>query len=68
MSQIPAPSSFLAPSQVGSLFAPLTLPNGAVIPNRLAKAAMEENMAQDDALPGKPCWRSTTPGPRAGPG
>ena len=28
-----------------SLFAALTLPNGAVVPNRLAKAAMEENMA-----------------------
>lgn len=27
------------------LFSPLTLPNGAVIPNRIAKAAMEENMA-----------------------
>ncbi|MEL7232829.1 MAG: 2,4-dienoyl-CoA reductase, partial [Pseudomonadota bacterium] len=26
-------------------FASLTLPNGAVLPNRLAKAAMEENMA-----------------------
>jgi 2,4-dienoyl-CoA reductase-like NADH-dependent reductase (Old Yellow Enzyme family) len=35
------------------LFAPLTLPNGAIIPNRLAKAAMEENMADDDQLPGE---------------
>lgn len=26
-------------------FTPLTLPNGATVPNRLAKAAMEENMA-----------------------
>ena len=26
-------------------FTPLTLPNGATLPNRLAKAAMEENMA-----------------------
>ncbi|EJL31001.1 NADH:flavin oxidoreductase [Caulobacter sp. AP07] len=34
------------------LFTPLTLPNGAVVPNRLAKAAMEENMADDDHLPG----------------
>ncbi|KWF16367.1 NADH:flavin oxidoreductase/NADH oxidase family protein [Burkholderia pseudomultivorans] len=33
------------------LFAPLTLPNGAVIPNRLAKAAMEENMADADHAP-----------------
>lgn len=34
------------------LFTPLTLPNGAVVPNRLAKAAMEENMADDNHLPG----------------
>ncbi len=34
-----------------SLFSPLTLPNGAVIPNRIAKAAMEENMADGDHLP-----------------
>jgi 2,4-dienoyl-CoA reductase-like NADH-dependent reductase (Old Yellow Enzyme family) len=38
------------PSQ---LFAPLTLPNGAVVPNRIAKAAMEENMADGDQLPGE---------------
>jgi len=34
-----------------SLFSPLTLPNGAIIPNRIAKAAMEENMADADHLP-----------------
>jgi 2,4-dienoyl-CoA reductase-like NADH-dependent reductase (Old Yellow Enzyme family) len=34
-----------------TLFTPLTLPNGAVIPNRLAKAAMEENMADADHAP-----------------
>ncbi|CAH1659909.1 2,4-dienoyl-CoA reductase [Hyphomicrobiales bacterium] len=34
-----------------SLFSPLTLPNGAVIPNRIAKAAMEENMADADHAP-----------------
>jgi 2,4-dienoyl-CoA reductase-like NADH-dependent reductase (Old Yellow Enzyme family) len=34
------------------IFTPLTLPNGAVIPNRLAKAAMEENMAEAGQLPG----------------
>ncbi|MCO5156982.1 MAG: NADH:flavin oxidoreductase/NADH oxidase family protein [Aquamicrobium sp.] len=34
-----------------SLFSPLTLPNGAVVPNRIAKAAMEENMADDDHAP-----------------
>ena len=32
-------------------FASLTLPNGAVIPNRIAKAAMEENMADKDHAP-----------------
>ena len=30
---------------MSTLFAPLTLPNGTVLSNRLAKAAMEENMA-----------------------
>lgn len=34
-----------------SLFSPLTLPSGAVVPNRIAKAAMEENMADDDHAP-----------------
>lgn len=34
------------------IFTPLLLPNGAVIPNRLAKAAMEENMAEAGQLPG----------------
>lgn len=34
-----------------SLFSPLTLPNGAMIPNRIAKAAMEENMADGDHVP-----------------
>lgn len=34
-----------------SLFSPLTLPSGAVIPNRIAKAAMEENMADADHAP-----------------
>jgi len=32
-------------------FTPLTLPNGAVIPNRFAKAAMEENMGDQDHAP-----------------
>ncbi|QUD87340.1 NADH:flavin oxidoreductase/NADH oxidase family protein [Phenylobacterium montanum] len=35
------------------IFEPLTLPNGAVLPNRLAKAAMEENMADGQQLPGE---------------
>lgn len=33
------------------LFTPLTLPNGTTISNRLAKAAMEENMADADHAP-----------------
>jgi 2,4-dienoyl-CoA reductase-like NADH-dependent reductase (Old Yellow Enzyme family) len=36
-----------------SLFAPLTLPNNAVVSNRIAKAAMEENMADSNQLPGE---------------
>ncbi len=34
-----------------SLFSALALPNGATIPNRIAKAAMEENMADGDHAP-----------------
>ncbi len=34
------------------LFSPLRLPNGRSLPNRLAKAAMEENMADAGQLPG----------------
>ncbi|MCO7518176.1 MULTISPECIES: NADH:flavin oxidoreductase/NADH oxidase family protein [unclassified Pseudomonas] len=33
------------------VFSPLTLPNGSIIPNRIAKAAMEENMADADHAP-----------------
>jgi 2,4-dienoyl-CoA reductase-like NADH-dependent reductase (Old Yellow Enzyme family) len=36
-----------------SVFTPIILPNGATIPNRLAKAAMEENMATMGNLPGE---------------
>lgn len=35
-----------------TLFEPLALPNGQVVPNRIAKAAMEENMADRQHLPG----------------
>ncbi len=35
-----------------SMFSSLQLPNGSVLPNRLAKAAMEENMADSGQLPG----------------
>lgn len=38
--------------QSSHLFTPLQLPNGSVIPNRIAKAAMEENMAVAGQLPG----------------
>lgn len=41
------------PIPPSSLFAPLTLPNGAVILNRIAKAAMEENMADGSQLLGE---------------
>jgi 2,4-dienoyl-CoA reductase (NADPH2) len=34
-----------------NLFTPLTLPNGTVIPNRIAKAAMEENMCDANHAP-----------------
>ena len=43
----------LAPAPPLSLFTPLTLPNHAVVPNRIAKAAMEENMADRNQLPGE---------------
>jgi 2,4-dienoyl-CoA reductase-like NADH-dependent reductase (Old Yellow Enzyme family) len=35
-----------------TVYSPLTLPNGIQLPNRLAKAAMEENMAVEGHLPG----------------
>jgi len=35
-----------------SIASPLTLPNGITLTNRLAKAAMEENMAEAGQLPG----------------
>ena len=38
--------------QSSHLFAPLPLPNGSTIPNRIAKAAMEENLAVAGQLPG----------------
>src|ERR1700745_2490591 len=40
-----------------SPFTPLVLPNGAVISNRLAKASMEENMADDEHLPSEDLYR-----------
>lgn len=38
------------------LFTKLYLPNGKSIPNRIAKAAMEENMAVPGQLPGRELW------------
>lgn len=37
---------------ISAVFSPFTLPCGAVLPNRLAKAAMEENMADKGQIPG----------------
>jgi 2,4-dienoyl-CoA reductase-like NADH-dependent reductase (Old Yellow Enzyme family) len=42
---------------LSSLFSPLTLPNGAIFPNRIAKAAMEENMADGDHAPSQELLR-----------
>lgn len=36
-----------------NLFDPLTLPNGAVLNNRLCKAAMEENLSDKGQIPGQ---------------
>ena len=38
---------------MSKLFQPLRLPNGEVLPNRIAKAAMEENLADADHAPGE---------------
>lgn len=40
-----------------NVFTPFTLPNGQTIKNRLAKAAMEENMARANQLPGDALFR-----------
>ncbi|CAE6744755.1 NADH:flavin oxidoreductase/NADH oxidase family protein [Paraburkholderia aspalathi] len=40
-----------------SLFTPVQLPNGSWLPNRLAKAAMEENLADAGQLPGETIHR-----------
>ncbi|MFI8744426.1 NADH:flavin oxidoreductase/NADH oxidase family protein [Pseudomonas sp. NPDC077186] len=40
-----------------NLFDPLVLPNGSIIPNRIAKAAMEENMADAEHAPSEPLLR-----------
>ena len=40
-----------------AVFSPYTLPNGAVIKNRIVKAAMEENMATSQQLPGSRLYK-----------
>jgi 2,4-dienoyl-CoA reductase-like NADH-dependent reductase (Old Yellow Enzyme family) len=40
-----------------NVFDKLTLPNGSMIPNRIAKAAMEENMADANQAPSEPLMR-----------
>ncbi len=56
------------------LFSPLTLPNGAVVQNRLCKAAMEENMAEAEQVPGAAlinlytAWSNAAAAADAGPG
>ncbi|RKT55578.1 NADH:flavin oxidoreductase/NADH oxidase family protein [Saccharothrix australiensis] len=45
------------PSPMPTIFEPFTLSNGSMIPNRLAKAAMEENMAADGQLPDDALFR-----------
>ncbi len=37
---------------MSNIFTPLTLPNGQNVPNRLCKAAMEENMTEPGQVPG----------------
>lgn len=38
---------------MSDMFSPLDLPNGSQLPNRICKAAMEENMCIDGQLPGE---------------
>ncbi len=40
-----------------SVFTSFTLPCGAILPNRLAKAAMEENMSDEGQIPGQDMLR-----------
>ncbi len=48
----PAPDKLETDSTVSPAFAPpFTLPSGATLPNRMVKAAMEENMAVAGQLP-----------------
>ena len=44
--------SVTQPHMTASIFTSFTLPNGQVLKNRLVKAAMEENLATSEYLPG----------------
>ncbi|WP_245805032.1 hypothetical protein [Amycolatopsis australiensis] len=50
------------------LFTPLPLAGGSVLPNRLVKAAMEENMADAGQLPGERIRRLYARWSAGGPG
>ncbi|MFB7718754.1 NADH:flavin oxidoreductase/NADH oxidase family protein [Nocardia sp. NPDC056100] len=56
-SAVPIPTRSGGSEQASPVFTPFTLPNGSVLPNRLAKAAMEENMAVPGQLPGPALFR-----------
>jgi len=38
---------------MSNIFKPLILPNQQTLPNRIAKASMEENMADEGQIPGE---------------
>ncbi len=42
---------------ISPVFSSFTLPCGAQLPNRLAKAAMEENMSDEGQIPGPDIFR-----------
>lgn len=51
---MPSPQNDAQPTpEPNTVNSSLTLPNGITLPNRIAKAAMEENMAIDGHLPGQ---------------
>ncbi|WP_433684650.1 NADH:flavin oxidoreductase/NADH oxidase family protein [Nocardia sp. CA-119907] len=56
-STAPTPARSGGAERTSPVFAPFTLPNGSVVPNRLAKAAMEENMAASGQLPDESLFR-----------
>ncbi|MEU6187984.1 NADH:flavin oxidoreductase/NADH oxidase family protein [Nocardia sp. NPDC047038] len=56
-STAPIPARSGGAERTSPVFAPFTLPNGSVVANRLAKAAMEENMAAFGQLPDESLFR-----------